>query len=73
MLLENTLETSRPFVQILALLLISCVNLFKSSNTIELSLSSIYGNMMDLEIITLNEINPTEKDKYHVISLICGI
>ena len=28
---------------------------------------------MDLEGITLNEICQTEKDKYHVISLICGI
>ena len=28
---------------------------------------------MDLEIITLSEINQSEKDKYHMISLICGI
>ena len=28
---------------------------------------------MDLEIIILSEVNQTEKDKYHVISLICGI
>ena len=28
---------------------------------------------MDLEIITLSEINRTEKDKYHMISLIGGI
>ena len=28
---------------------------------------------MDLEIIILSEISQTEKDKYHVISLICGI
>ena len=28
---------------------------------------------MDLEIIILNEISQTEKDKYHMISLICGI
>ena len=28
---------------------------------------------LDLEIIRLNEISQTEKDKYHVISLICGI
>ena len=28
---------------------------------------------MDLENITLSEISQTEKDKYHVISLICGI
>ena len=28
---------------------------------------------MDLQIIMLNEISQLEKDKYHIISLICGI
>ena len=28
---------------------------------------------MDLEIIILTEVSQTEKDKYHIISLICGI
>ena len=28
---------------------------------------------MDLEIIILSEESQTEKDKYHMISLICGI
>ena len=28
---------------------------------------------MDLEIIMLSEVSQTRKDKYHVISLICGI
>ena len=28
---------------------------------------------MDLEIIMLSEISQTEKDKYHMLSLICGI
>ena len=28
---------------------------------------------MDLENIMLSEISLTEKDKYHIISLICGI
>ena len=28
---------------------------------------------MDLEIIILNEISQTEKDKYCMISLICGV
>ena len=28
---------------------------------------------MDLEMITLSEVSQKEKDKYHVISLICGI
>ena len=28
---------------------------------------------MDLEIIILSEVNQTEKEKYQIISLICGI
>ena len=28
---------------------------------------------MDLEIIILSEVSQKEKDKYHTISLICGI
>ena len=28
---------------------------------------------MELEIIILSEVSQTEKDKYHMISLICGI
>ena len=28
---------------------------------------------MDLEIIMLSEVRQKEKDKYHMISLICGI
>ena len=28
---------------------------------------------MDLEIIIQSEVSQTEKDKYHVISLICGV
>ena len=28
---------------------------------------------VDLEIIMLSEVSQTEKDKYHIISLICGI
>ena len=28
---------------------------------------------MDLEIVILNEVTQTEKDKYHMILLICGI
>ena len=28
---------------------------------------------MDLEIIRLSEVSQKEKDKYHVISLTCGI
>ena len=28
---------------------------------------------MDLEIVILSEVNQIDKDKYHMISLICGI
>ena len=28
---------------------------------------------MDLEITILSELNQTEKDKYHILSLMCGI
>ena len=28
---------------------------------------------MDIEIIILSEVSQTEKDKYHMMSLICGI
>ena len=28
---------------------------------------------MDLEIVILSEVSQTEKDKHHMISLICGI
>ena len=28
---------------------------------------------MDIEIIILSKVSQTEKDKYHMISLLCGI
>ena len=28
---------------------------------------------MDLEIVILSEVSQTQKDKYHMVSLICGI
>ena len=28
---------------------------------------------MDLEIMTLSEVNQTEKDRYHMLSITCGI
>ena len=34
---------------------------------------SFAATWMDLEIITLSEVNQKEKDKYHMISLICEI
>ena len=35
--------------------------------------NAIAATWMDLEMIILSEVNQTEKDKYHMISLICGI
>ena len=35
--------------------------------------NAIVATWMDLEIIILSEVSQTEKDKYHMISLICGI
>ena len=34
---------------------------------------SFAATWMDLEIVILNEVCQTGKDKYHIISLICGI
>ena len=31
------------------------------------------ATQMDLEIVILSEVSQTEKDKYHMISLTCGI
>ena len=31
------------------------------------------GSWMDLEMILLSEVSQTEKDNYHMMSLICGI
>ena len=35
--------------------------------------STFAATWMDLEIIILNEVSQAEKDKYHMISLICRI
>ena len=34
---------------------------------------SFVATWMDLDIVILSEVSQTEKDKYHMISLICGI
>ena len=34
---------------------------------------SFGATWMDLEIVILNEVSQTGKDKYHMVSLICGI
>ena len=31
------------------------------------------ATLMDLEITILSEVSQTEEDKYHMISLICGV
>ena len=36
-------------------------------------LMTFAATWMDLEILILNEVSQTAKDKYHMISLICGI
>ena len=36
-------------------------------------ITSFAATWMDLESIMLNEVSQKEKDKYHMISLICGI
>ena len=43
---------------------------FKSLIHFEFILVTVW---MDLENITLSEISQSEKDKYHMISLICGL
>ena len=39
----------------------------------EKEVMSFAATWMDLEIITLSEVSQTEKDKYHTVSLVCGI
>ena len=34
---------------------------------------SLAATQMDLEINIVNEVSQTEKDKYHITPLICGI
>ena len=36
-------------------------------------ITAFAATWMDLEIVILNEVSQTEEDKYHMISLICGI
>ena len=39
----------------------------------ENEIMQLAATWMDLEIVILSEVSQTEKDKYHMISLICGI
>ena len=43
------------------------------STTKKNEVMSFAATWMDLEIIILSEVSQTEKDEYHMISLICGI
>ena len=43
------------------------------SATIKKEILSFVTEWMDLENIMLSELSQSEKDKYHMISLICGI
>ena len=36
-------------------------------------ITSFVATWMDLEIIILSEVSQTQKHRYHIISLICGI
>ena len=36
-------------------------------------IGSFVDSWMDLETVTQSEVSQKEKDKYHMISLICGI
>ena len=45
----------------------------KIPQAMQLSRGKKRGAGVDLEIIMLIEVNQKEKDKYHIISLICGI
>ena len=42
-------------------------------SAIKNELMSFAAMGMDLEIITLSKVSQKEEDKYHMISLICGI
>jgi len=37
------------------------------------SIMPFAGTQVDLEIVILSEVSQKEKDKYHMISLLCGI
>ena len=39
----------------------------------KIEILSSAATWMDLEVIILSELSQTEKEKYHMISLICGI
>jgi len=43
------------------------------SNIKKNEIMSFVTTWMDLEIVILSEVSQTEKEKYHITSLICGI
>ena len=51
-----------------------CVYTMKYSSAIKKNERMPFATTwMDLEIIILSEVSRTKKDRYHMISLICGI
>ena len=42
-------------------------------STIKNEIMPFAATWMDVEIIILSEVSHAEKDKYHIISLVCGI
>ena len=50
-----------------------CVYIVEYYSAIKNEIRPFAATWMDLEIIIPSEVSQTEKDKYHTISLICGI
>ena len=51
-----------------------CVCVMEYYSAIEKNeIMPLAATCMDLEIIILSEVSQTEKDKYHMILLICGL
>ena len=50
-----------------------CVCARNTNQTFKKEMVSSAATQMDHEMIILNEVGPQEKNKYHGISLICGI
>ena len=82
LLLVSVLQQSEPVVHInISPLFFSCIGHYRVLSRFLLvvyflkknEIMSLAATHMDLEIVILNEINQTEKDKYHMISLLCEI